>query len=246
MKNSVISFFASLYFWFSLFFISGIFFIFALVLWVFTAPFDKKRKVLHAYTCYWSDFIFTLNPLWKVTVTGRDKIERNTCYVMVANHQSGADIMVLFKLHRHFKWVAKKGLFVIPFIGWNMYLNRYIAIERSVGRSKLQMMDHAAEAIRQGNSVMLFPEGTRSKDGLVHQFKTGAFRLALETQSPILPVALEGTFTAIKKGGFRIRKNRNIRVMVLDPIPYNEVKTMAVREIAALVESRIKSALNQS
>ena len=178
MKNNIISFFASVYFWFTLFFVSAIFFLIALVLWVFTAPFDKKRRVLHAYTCYWSDFIFAINPLWKVTVTGREKIDKKKAYVMVANHQSGADIMVLFKLHVHFKWVAKQGLFVIPFIGWNMYLNRYIPIERSLGRSKLRMMDHAAEAIRQGNSVMIFPEGTRSKDGLVHQFKSGAFRLA--------------------------------------------------------------------
>jgi 1-acyl-sn-glycerol-3-phosphate acyltransferase len=165
---------------------------------------------------------------------------------MVANHQSGADIMVLFKLHVHFKWVAKQGLFVIPFIGWNMYLNRYIPIERSVGRSKLQMMDHAADAIRQGNSVMIFPEGTRSRDGLVHQFKSGAFRLALETRSPILPVAVEGTFTAIKKGGFRIRKNKNIRVVVLEPISYETISTMSVKDIAFMVESAIKTELHQA
>jgi 1-acyl-sn-glycerol-3-phosphate acyltransferase len=246
MKNNILSILVSAWFWFTLFFVSAIFFMIALVLWVFTAPFDSKRRVLHAYTCYWSDFIFAINPLWKVTVTGRNRIDRKQAYVMVANHQSGADIMVLFKLHVHFKWVAKQGLFVIPFIGWNMYLNRYIPIERSVGRSKLQMMDHAADAIRQGNSVMIFPEGTRSRDGLVHQFKSGAFRLALETRSPILPVAVEGTFTAIKKGGFRIRKNKNIRVVVLEPISYETISTMSVKDIAFMVESAIKTELHQA
>jgi 1-acyl-sn-glycerol-3-phosphate acyltransferase len=154
--------------------------------------------------------------------------------------------MVLFKLHTHFKWVAKKELFYIPFIGWNMWLNGYIPIERSIGRSKLRMMDEAAEMIRKGNSVFIFPEGTRSGDGHIQPFKSGAFRLALETGCDILPVALKGTYHAIKKGGLLIHKSKNIRAVVLDPIPYESVKQLDSKELTKKVHDVIAAELNRA
>jgi 1-acyl-sn-glycerol-3-phosphate acyltransferase len=179
-----------------------------------------------------------INPYWKVRVEGRKKIDPKKVYVMVSNHQSGLDILVLFKLHRHFKWVAKKGLFIIPFIGWNMALNGYISIERARGRSKLQMMDKAAASIRAGNSVILFPEGTRSPDGNLQNYKTGAFRLALETHSPILPVVIKGTHLAIKKGGLLIHKNDHVKVVVLDPIPYESFSHLDSKELAQMIQEK--------
>ena len=158
-----------------------------------------------------------------------------TCALPISNHQSGADILVLFKLHRHFKWVAKKGLFLIPFIGWNMGLNGYISIERSRGRSKLQMIDRAADSLRAGNSVILFPEGTRSRDGKLQPYKTGAFRLALETKSPILPIVLKETHRAIKKGGLLIYRNNKVKLVVLDPIPYSSFQHLDSKAIAHMV-----------
>ncbi|MEI6681864.1 MAG: lysophospholipid acyltransferase family protein [Bacteroidota bacterium] len=222
----------SCYFWFSLFFISALLFPVSIFLWITTVWFDRRRVILHQFTCRWSDIILGINPYWKVTVEGRNKIDPKQTYVMVSNHQSGADILVLFKLHRHFKWVAKKELFMIPFIGWNMGLNGYIPIERSRGKSKLLMMDRAAESIRAGNSMILFPEGTRSHDGNLQPYKTGAFRLALETKSPILPVILKETHRAIKKGGLLIHKNDRIKLMVLDPIPYDSFKHLDAKELA--------------
>jgi 1-acyl-sn-glycerol-3-phosphate acyltransferase len=179
-----------------------------------------------------------MNPYWKVRVEGRNKIDPAKVYVMVSNHQSGLDILVLFKLHRHFKWVAKKGLFRIPFIGWNMGLNAYIPIERTRGRSKLQMMDKAAESIHAGNSVILFPEGTRSPDGNLQTYKTGAFRLALDTHSPILPVVVKDTHSAIKKGGLLIHNNDHIKLVVLDPIPYESFQHLDSKELAHLVHRK--------
>lgn len=242
MKSPLLQRIASVYFWVMLFSVSSVFFAVALLIWLFTMPFDPKRRVLHAYNCYWSDVVFALNPVWKVHISGREKIPGGKPLVMVANHQSGADIMVLFGLHVPFKWVAKQGLFVIPFIGWNMYLSRYIPIERSQGRSKLRMMDHAAKALQDGNSVMMFPEGTRSPDGRIHTFKSGAFRLAFETQCDVLPVAVHGTFKAVKKGGFLINRNKNIRVIVLDPVPYHTYSQGTIRDLTLLCESRIREA----
>ncbi len=233
----------SCYFWFSLFFISAVLFPVSIFLWVTTVLFDRRRFILHQFTCRWSDIILGINPYWKVKVEGREKIDKKEVYIMVSNHQSGADILVLFKLHRHFKWVAKRELFNIPFIGWNMWLNGYIPIQRSRGRSKLQMMDLAADSIREGNSMILFPEGTRSPDGKLQPYKTGALRLALKTRTPILPVVLKETHRAIKKGGLLIHKNDRIRLIVLDPIPYTTFQDLDAKEIATLVHERTIQAL---
>ncbi len=233
----------SCYFWFSLFFISAVLFPVSIFLWVTTVLFDRRRFILHQFTCRWSDIILGINPYWKVKVEGREKIDKKEVYIMVSNHQSGADILVLFKLHRHFKWVAKRELFNIPFIGWNMWLNGYIPIQRSRGRSKLQMMDLAADSIREGNSMILFPEGTRSPDGKLQPYKTGAFRLGLKTRTPILPVVLKETHRAIKKGGLLIQKNDRIRLIVLDPIPYTTFQDLDAKEIATLVHERTIQAL---
>jgi len=167
-----------------------------------------------------------------------DGIDPAQVCVMVSNHQSGLDILVLFKLHRPFKWVAKKNLFTVPFIGWNMALNGYISIERGRGRSKLQMMDKAADSIYAGNSVLIFPEGTRSADGKLQTYKTGAFRLALETHSPILPIVIKGTHHTVRKGQnfFRSICNSTCFPLLME-IPYSPESppaTMATFNISSI------------
>jgi 1-acyl-sn-glycerol-3-phosphate acyltransferase len=234
---------ASCYFWISMFLVSGLLFPIPLFLWLTTVLFDRRRYILHQFTCRWSDMILGINPYWKVHVEGRQKIDPSEVYVMVSNHLSGLDILVLFKLHRHFKWVAKKGLFIIPFIGWNMALNGYISLERGRGRSKLQMMDKAADSIHAGNSVLLFPEGTRSPDGKLQTYKTGAFRLALETRASILPVVIKGTHLAIKKGSLLIHKNDQIRLVILDPIPYDSYSNLDSKELALLIHEKTSQEL---
>jgi 1-acyl-sn-glycerol-3-phosphate acyltransferase len=237
--GNLVQIMVSCYFWSSMFLVSALLFPVSLFLWVTTVLFDRKRYILHQWTCRWSDIILWMNPYWKVGVEGREKINPDKVYVMVSNHQSGLDIMVLFKLHRHFKWVAKKGLFIIPFIGWNMWLNGYISIERSRGRSKLQMMDKAVLSLKAGNPVMIFPEGTRSRDGKLQPFKSGAFRLAKETATDILPVAIKGTFHAIQKGGFIVHKNKAMTVTVLDPIPFESFKDLDPKTIGNQVHDQI-------
>jgi 1-acyl-sn-glycerol-3-phosphate acyltransferase len=237
---------ASYYFWVTLFFISALLFPFTFLLWILTVLFDKRRFLLHKATCCWADIILSINPYWKTRVEGKTKIDPKADYVMVSNHQSGADILVLFKLYSHYKWVAKQSLFYYPFIGWNMWLNGYIPIVRSRGRSKLMMMDRAASAVRAGNSVLIFPEGTRTRDGKIQTFKTGAFRLALDTESPILPIAIIGTYYAINKNSLLIHKNYNIRLVVLDPIPYENIQHLDPKEIATKVHDLIKMEIVKS
>lgn len=244
--NPVIRYLASLYFWVEFFLISGILFPLSFLLYLFTAPFDRRLYILHKYTCAWSFIVLKINFLWRIKVSGRDKIKQKETYLMVSNHQSGADIIVLFLLWAHFKWVAKKSLFYYPFIGWTMWLNRYISLERSKGSSMRKMMSEAARTLKEGNSVMIFPEGTRSKDGNLQPFKTGAFHLALDNQRPILPIAIKGTSHAIRKGGFLINKNHDIKAMVLDPIPYEKFRNMDSKEVTKMVHDLIDKALRSN
>lgn len=234
---------ASIYFWSTLFLISAILFFPAFLVWLLTVMVDRRRFVLHKVTCSWADIVLWINPYWTTHVDGKHKIDPKKTYVMVSNHASGVDILILFRLYRHYKWVAKQSLFYWPFIGWNMWLNGYIPIVRTRGRSKLRMMDKAAEAVRKGNSVMLFPEGTRTRDGELQPFKTGAFRLALETRSPVLPVAIKGTYSAINRNSLLIHKNHNIRLVVLDPVPYEEIADLDPKEIAAKIHDLIADEL---
>jgi 1-acyl-sn-glycerol-3-phosphate acyltransferase len=244
-STGFIQFLVSVYFWVSLFLIPGILFPFLVLVWFFTVLFDKRLVILHQCTCILSDITFAANPFWKATIEGSEKIDRKGVYVIVSNHQSGADIMILFKTHATFKWVSKKSLFFFPFIGWNMWLNRYIPIERSRGRSRLKMIDKAIKAVKQGNSLMLFPEGTRSRDGLLQSFKPGAFRVALETQTNILPIAIKGTFHAIRKGSLIINKNDHLKAVILDPISYNDFRNLKSNEVAVKVHDLIQAEINR-
>ena len=136
----------------------------------------------------------------------------------MCNHQSLVDILVLFRLFVHFKWVSKAENFRIPFIGWNMTLNRYIRIDRGNLRGNLSMMRDAGAALNAGSSVMIFPEGTRSPGRALGEFKAGAFELALRSGVPILPVVIDGTAAALPKRGFILRGKQAIRIRVLAPI----------------------------
>ena len=232
---------ASAWFWFELFFVSALLFPVMLMMWCLTVLFDRRMFILHRMSCMWSGLVFFLNPLWRVSIRGREKIDPRCAYVMVSNHQSGADILVLFKLMIHFKWVSKKSLFWFPFIGWNMFLNRYISLKRGKKSSINRMVGHCKAALKEGNSVMIFPEGTRSRDGNVQPFKTGAFRIALEAEVPVLPIAVRGTTKAIKKGGLMVHRNHDMEVIVLDPIPYERFRGMDVKELAVYVQGMISS-----
>lgn len=236
----------SFYFWMEVFGSSAILFPVALLIWLTTLPFDSRRYYLHQFSCIWANFVFWMNPLWRLKVSGKEKVSKKETYIIVSNHQSGADILVLFTLRLHFKWVAKRSLFFIPFLGWNMAMNRYIALRRGKKSSMYQMMELSKQDLLKGNSMMIFPEGTRSKDGRLQPFRSGAFHLALGTHLPILPIVITGTSRAIRKGGYLISKQHDIRVKILDPIPYETFKGMEPKQLAGEVHHLIGKALIQS
>jgi len=189
----------------------------AVLLRAATGPFDRRLTLLHRFTSWWAFLYTACNPLWRVQFTGEPP--SGGPYVIVANHQSMIDILLLFRLRMHYKWVSKSENFLIPFIGWNMSLNRYIAIRRGTVKGNLRMMRECEAALREGNSLMIFPEGTRSPDGVVRRFKEGAFELANRTGAPVLPLVIEGTAEALPKHGVVLRGRRTFRVRILEPVP---------------------------
>jgi 1-acyl-sn-glycerol-3-phosphate acyltransferase len=227
----------SLLFWLFLSVSSILLFPVALLVYALTAPVDRRRVLLHRFTCFWASLYTWLNPAWRVRIEGREKIRPEAAYVMVANHQSLLDILVLFRLFVHFKWVSKIENFRVPFIGWNMSLNRYIKLRRGSQASVERMMRLCEQTLADGNSIMMFPEGTRSLDGRLRAFKPGAFRLAQQSGAPILPIVIEGTASALPKRGFVLQGRHAIRVRVLDEIPYASFAGAPVEAVTEAVRA---------
>jgi len=220
----------------SLFFIfvaitSLVFFIIAVIIRVTTYPFDKRLRLLHLLTCFWGSLYTYVMPPWKITVQGRNKIKNNKPYIIISNHQSQLDILVAFRLYKHFKWVSKAEIFKVPVIGWNMVLNRYIKLVRGDKKSIAQMMDECEMHLKEGSSVYIFPEGSRSPDGHLKQFKSGAFLLAKKLNLPIMPIIIEGTRFALPKHSIDYHGKHPIILRVLDEIVPEIFKNMSIEEL---------------
>lgn len=215
----------------------------ALLIWASTVWWDPRLCVLHLYSCFWGSLYIWINPFWSIRISGRERIDAGKTYVMVSNHQSLVDILLAYRLFVHFKWVAKSELFRVPFVGWNMVLNRYIGLKREDTVSIRQMMADCRNALKSGSSVFLFPEGTRSEDGQIKPFKAGAFMLAKKEKVPILPIAIDGTAQAIPKGRLVVSGNRALSLHVLPEITREEVESLSTKELMALCHQRIASAL---
>lgn len=140
-------------------------------------------------------------PLWKFTIEGEPPADiQHRGYVVIANHESMTDPMLLSWLPWDMRWVAKQELFKPPVVGWAMHMSGDIPLRRGEGESVRTMMAECERALANGISVMMFPEGTRSKDGELMRFKDGAFQLAVQANVPILPVAVAGTRAMWRKG----------------------------------------------
>jgi 1-acyl-sn-glycerol-3-phosphate acyltransferase len=236
----------SLLFWSFLTLSSIALFPVAVVIWALTAPFDRRKVLLHQFTCFWASLYTWTNPAWPLRVEGRERIRPDETYVMVSNHLSLLDILVLFRLFRHFKWVSKIENFRVPCIGWNMSLNGYVKLRRGDRASVALMMQACDALLGEGNSIMMFPEGTRSPTGRMRAFKPGAFELALRNRRPILPIVIEGTSDALPKRGFVLRGRHPLRLRVLEPIPYERFAGMDAEKLSDQVRARLAAELGEA
>lgn len=211
---------------------SAVFLPIAVLLRITTRWFDRRLAGLHALSCFWASCYTWLSPLWTVTIAGRENADRKKPYVMVCNHQSMLDILIIFRIFLHFKWVSKSSMFKVPIIGWNMWLNRYIQIDRGNVTSQREMLRQCSENIRNGSSIMIFPEGTRSRNGELRSFKEGAFLIALRQKADILPMVLDGSYKALPEKGIMPRCSQKVCLHILPPVPYETLKDMRIRQIS--------------
>ncbi|MDD2197049.1 MAG: lysophospholipid acyltransferase family protein [Bacteroidales bacterium] len=202
--------------------ISIAFFIVDILIWLLTFWWDKRLWILHRYSCFWAMSYIWVNPFWKIDLEGNENIKKEQTYIIISNHQSAFDIALLYRLWMHFKWVAKRELFRVPIIGWNLWLNKHILIDRASVSGARKMIVEAQKNLNMGNSVLIFPEGTRSTDGTIKRFKEGAFMLAKKMNVPILPVIIEGSINVFPKKGYVLKGSQTFTMKVLKPIQPSE------------------------
>lgn len=153
-----------------------------------------------------------------VTLDGRENIDTRTSYVFVANHQGAYDIFAIYGYLPHgFLWMMKKSLFNIPFVGWACHAAGHIKVDRSSAKQVKHTMDVAKSRLKDGTSIVVFPEGSRTWDGRMRPFKRGAFKLAADFQLPIVPITIDGAFDVMPRSGYSINPG-TIRLTIHKPI----------------------------
>ena len=206
-------------------------------------PFDKKRFVVHKLSKWLTDSFFGFGLVMRRKVEGIENLDPNGTYVMVLNHNSMVDILSIYNLPLVFKWVSKKEVYRIPIVGRLLLAHGDIVINRASTKEAMQLVHtRGKEWLAKGASVAIFPEGTRSKDGEIHNFKAGAFILAKDAEVPILPIVLEGTDRVARKGFFMNWSNR-ITIKILPPVSKQDVVERPIKEVMAEVHDSMVEAL---
>src|SRR5918997_728745 len=231
----------SLWAWFVLVLCILLWFPLLIVVLLFTAPFDRARYLPGSLFRRIGPVMATLNPLWRFRYSGELPPDPRRPFVVVSNHESFADILLISHLPWEMKWLSKAELFRIPVMGWMMWLAGDIPVKRGFGPSAVEAMERCREVLRKRVSVMIFPEGTRSKTADLLPFKDGAFRLAIEAGVPILPLAVSGTGTALPKHGWRFGRSA-AEVRVLEPV---EASGLTLADVPSL-KSRVRDIIIQT
>lgn len=198
-------------------------------------PFDRKRNTAHAFARAWARALLKANPGCTVIVEGEENLRAiggNGASVLCCNHESMADIIALYYLGYPFKWISKREVFFIPLIGIGMWLAGYIPLKRGDKESIRRCMARARAWLADGVSIMMFPEGTRSFDGRLKAFKDGAFRMAVDTGVPIVPIAIQGPHDLMKKGSLTFASGIRIHVRVGPPIRVDATATARTLQVA--------------
>lgn len=235
-------------------------YIFQIYVWLFIYPFSWTLTVLVAITISllsiigasqfagryvarpWGKIILWITPV-KLLRQGGEHIVNSQSYVVVANHQSTYDILVIYGyLPLDFKWVMKIELRKVPFLGYACEKMGHIYVDRSNRQASIKAMEAAKEKLVDGTSVVFFPEGTRGSGNVLKPFKKGAFRMAKDLQLPILPVSIKGADQVLASNGFFITPGE-IKLIFHNPISTEEINASSTNEIIQKVEKIIVSAL---
>lgn len=199
-------------------------------------PIDRGGFFYYQCSRFWAKGIVKMSGV-RVDVTGLEKIPMEPS-VFMANHQSYFDVLCLIAyLPRPVRFVAKHILKYIPILGQWMWLTGHIIIERENPKQAFSALDKAAEKIRKGTSVLVFPEGTRSPDHKLGDFKKGGFVLALKAGVPIVPVSITGTQSMMPKGKYSFTRSKGVRIKIGEPIPTQDFSLEKKQELMQKVKT---------
>lgn len=214
------------------------------ILAILFAFFSKTGNMPHRVAIFWAKSILFVSNV-KVHVTGTANINGEQSYIFMANHQSNFDILALFAgLPVQFRWLAKAELFKIPIFAQGMKGCGYISIDRSNRESAFQSIREAAQKIKNGASVMIFPEGTRSPDGELLPFKKGGFVLAMGSGVPVVPMVITGSLSIMPKKRLRIKSGR-IHLDILPPIDISALGIANKDQLIGLVRQQMLEKLTE-
>lgn len=244
LDNSVARALLSVWAWFVLGLVIIVWTPMVFVVWLTTLPFDRGH--------YAAGYLFrkltvahqVLNPLWTFRTSGYHVADPRRPYVVVANHESFVDILLISHLPFEMKWLSKETFFKFPLVGWMMRMAGDIKLVRGNRDSTVAAMEACKDRLNRKVSVMIFPEGTRSRSGEMQAFKDGAFRLAIENQVPVLPLAVHGAYTGLVSGDWRFGVT-DAEVRVLQPISTDGLTLADLDTLKAHARDAIAAALTE-
>ncbi|MGH7852347.1 MAG: lysophospholipid acyltransferase family protein [Candidatus Binatia bacterium] len=208
-------------------------------------PFDPHGKRVYRINQFWTWLILRIGGI-SLNVKGLENLESGQQYVFMVNHQSNIDIPILIQSLVQFqlRWIAKKELLWVPLFGWAMWATKHITVDRSDPLNAVKSLERAKQLLAAGISIVVFPEGTRSRDGRLLPFKKGGFLLAAKTRTKIVPVTIIGSASLLPAGAWRLRRG-TIRVFVDEPIATESYRIGKLRALIAQVRQVIAAHLDQ-
>lgn len=217
----------------------------AALLTILLGLFDPDGKHVYGISRFWARMILKVSGV-SLKVTGLSQLDPDQQYVFMVNHQSNIDIPVLVRSLPAFqlRWIAKKELLWVPLFGWAMWASKHIIVDRADRFDALGSLKTAKQRMQSGISVVVFPEGTRSRDGALLPFKRGGFLLAVKTQTPIVPITINGSGRVLSKGDWRIRRGE-IEVTISKPLSVENYRPGSLRALSALARGIIEKNLRR-
>ena len=213
------------------------------VLTIILGLFDPYGKRIYRISQFWSWAILRAGGI-RVKVSGLEHLDPEHSYVFMVNHQSNIDIPVLVQSFPRFqlRWLAKKELLWVPFFGWAMWAGKHITIDRADRANAMRSLKRARDRIAAGISVVVFPEGTRSRDGTLLPFKKGGFLLAVQSGAAVVPVAINGSGALLPAGAWHLRQG-TIEVIVGKSVSVEGFRAGNLRQLSELIREQIATHL---